>query len=128
MQYSISIIQFSDLQHTVYRPNDEWVRTPVGPPISMRRAILFYFTFLGASTLQKEGPSNPPKISRPSHSPIFLRSCQLWNLSQKPYFGGFVQHLHSFMNVWFYGFNLLTEALVTFQLYFVRAFCFPSKN
>jgi hypothetical protein len=45
MHYSISIIPFSDLQHTAYCPNNDLVQIPAGPPISMRRGILFYFIF-----------------------------------------------------------------------------------
>jgi len=101
MHYSISIIPFLDLQHTAYCPNNDWVQRAVGPPISMRRGILFYFIFGEPAHYKRKALPKPP-TSRPSHLPIFLQSRQLWNQSQKPYFGSFVWYLHSaFMNLWF---------------------------
>ena len=101
MHYSISMIPFLDLQHAAYCPNNDRVQIAVGPPISMKKGILFYFFLLNQHTT-KGRPFPYPQTSRTSHLPIFLQSRQLWNLSQKPYFGSFVWHVHyAFMNLWF---------------------------
>lgn len=63
MHYSISIIPFLDLQHTAYCPNNEWVQRAVGPPISMRRGILFYFIFCEPAHYKTKALPIPPNFS-----------------------------------------------------------------
>lgn len=63
VHYSISIIPFSDLQHTAYCPNNDWLRIPVRAPISMRTGILFYFIFSKPAHYKRKTLPIPPDFS-----------------------------------------------------------------